>query len=108
MLTRLRTTKASGLKLEVRATCTANGVGFNWVKKRWSVPDDGGPSLCQDPVTGFHRRFIPARLSDNPHVRAEEYVQQLQALPVASRAALLGGRWAIHECSCFPESSSRI
>jgi hypothetical protein len=34
MLSRLRAVEGSGLRLEVRATCTPGGVGHSWVKNR--------------------------------------------------------------------------
>jgi hypothetical protein len=63
------------------------------VRARWKIPDDGGPSTCVDEATKFHRRFIPARLSDNPHLLGTDYERMLQALPTAQRKALLDGRW---------------
>ena len=103
MLSRLRATQGSDLRLEVRATCTANGVGFFWVKNRFAIQDDGGPSMRRDPITGYHRRFIPARLSDNPHLRGGEYEQGLRGMPAASGAALIEGRWDQVEGAMFEQ-----
>jgi hypothetical protein len=101
MQSRLRAAQGSGLRLEIRATATANGVGFHWVKQRFGIDDDGGPSMRRDPITGYHRRFIPARLSDNPHLRGGEYEQGLRGMPATSRAALIEGRWDQTEGAMF-------
>ena len=62
LLSRLRAVEGSGLRLEVRATCTPAGVGSTWVKQRWAIPDDGSRSEIIDPQTGYRRVFIPARI----------------------------------------------
>jgi terminase large subunit-like protein len=103
LLTRLRATEESNLRLEVRSTCCPGGPGHAWVKTRFSIPDDGSASECRDAATGFRRVFIPARVSDNPHLRGSEYERQLQALPEAQRKALLRGRWDVFEGSVFSE-----
>src|SRR5947208_4158437 len=108
MLTRLRAVEGSGLRLEVRATCTPRGVGHAWVKARWNIPNDGSASEVIDPQTGFRRVFIPARIGDNPYLAGTEYERQLQALPEASRKALLLGRWDVYEGAVFAEWDARV
>jgi hypothetical protein len=103
MLSRLRAVEGSGLRLEVRATCTPGGVGHGWVKSRWNIPNDGSASEVIDPKTGFRRVFIPARITDNPYLANTEYSRQLEALPEASRRALLEGRWDIFEGAAFAD-----
>jgi hypothetical protein len=101
MLSRLRAVEGSGLRLEVRATCTPGGVGHSWVKSRWNIPDGGSASEVIDPASGFRRVFIPARINDNPYLAGTEYERQLAALPEATRKALLLGRWDVFEGSVF-------
>src|SRR5206468_3253404 len=105
MLSRLRVTKDSGPRLEVRASANPLGPGTSWVRQRWQIPDDGGPSTCTDEATGFHRRFIPERLSDNMHMLGSDYERQLQSLPSAQRKALLEGRWDAVSGAVFEEFS---
>src|SRR5260370_32584059 len=62
LLSRLRTTKGSGLRLEVRSSANPLGPGASWVRQRFNISGDGGPSESIDPDNGFHRRFIPARI----------------------------------------------
>ena len=108
MLTRLRAVEGSGLRLEVRATCTPGGVGHSWVKSRWGIPNDGSSSEVIDPATGFRRVFIRATVKDNPYLAGTEYERSLAALPEASRKALLEGRWDVFEGAVFSEWDSRI
>ena len=108
MLSRLRTTKGSGLRLEVRSSANPLGSGSFWVKSRFNVPDNGTASECVDPDTGFHRRFIPARISDNVHLLGSDYERQLQSLPSAQRKALLEGRWDAVAGAIFDEFDDRL
>src|SRR5947208_8016796 len=103
MLTRLRAVEGSGLRLEVRATCTPGGVGHAWVKARWNIPNDGSASEVIDQATKFRRVFIPATIKDNPYLANTEYARALEALPEASRKALLLGRWDVFEGAVFSE-----
>src|SRR6266513_2070230 len=66
MLSRLRAVEGSGLRLEVRATCTPGNVGHSWVKSRWNIPNDGSSSEVMDTQTGYRRVFIKATIADNP------------------------------------------
>jgi terminase large subunit-like protein len=103
MLSRVRAVEGSGLRLEVRATCTPGGVGHAWVKSRWNIPNDGSASEVIDPATKFRRVFIPATITDNPFLANTEYARQLEALPEGTRKALLLGRWDVFEGAVFPE-----
>ncbi len=103
MLSRLRAVEGSGLRLEIRATCTPGGVGHAWVKSRWNISNDGSASEVIDRATGFRRVFIPARITDNPHLAKTDYARSLEALPEAQRKALLLGRWDCFEGAVFSE-----
>src|SRR5262245_60201005 len=103
MLSRLRAVEGSGLRLEVRATCTPGGVGHSWVKSRWNIPDDGSSSEATDPHTGYRRVFIRATIKDNPYLASTEYARSLEAMPEDTRKALLEGRWDVFEGAVFSE-----
>jgi hypothetical protein len=105
LLTRLRTTKNSGVRLRVFATGNPLGPGSGWVRSRWRIPGDGSASTCVDEETGFHRRFIPARLADNVYLLGSDYERMLQALPSAQKKALLDGRWDAVAGAVFEEFS---
>tara|TARA_E500000318_G_scaffold11903_2_gene10769 strand:- start:7529 stop:8422 length:894 start_codon:yes stop_codon:yes gene_type:complete len=54
----------------------------------------------------FKRRFIPARLSDNPYLSAQgDYEAMLLSLPEHQRKQLLEGDWDIKEGAAFTEFS---
>lgn len=98
---RLRSTETS-LQCYSRATTNPDGPGQAWVKKRWAIPNEGTATrfevAVKDEVTGIEyvqtRRFIPARLDDNPYLTATpDYRIKLLKMPPDEREALLRGRW---------------
>ena len=105
LLSRLRTTKGSGLRLEVRSSANPLGPGASWVRQRFNIPADGCASECIDPETNFRRVFFPAKVGDNVYLAGSDYVKQLQALPSEQRKALLDGRWDCVSGAVFDEFS---
>lgn len=114
------------LPLFMRATTNPGGVGHGWVKKMFIDPApantpfdaidiDTGKVLVYPPdyhdkkkrgLPLFKRRFIPARLADNPYLfKGGEYETNLLSLPEAQRRKLLDGDWNIVEGAAFPEFS---
>jgi hypothetical protein len=107
--------------------CTANpgGVGGWWVKKMfiepsppntpfWATDIETGLTLRYPDVLGvaedlrgtplFKRKFIPARLTDNPALMASpEYMAMLSSLPETQRRRLLEGDWDVSDDCAFPE-----
>ena len=84
--------------------CTANpgGVGAHWVKKRYIDPSEPGQSFKGG--DGLTRRFIPARLMDNPYLSGDgRYEEMLHALPPVQRKQLLDGNWDVTEGAAFTE-----
>jgi hypothetical protein len=101
LASRLRTTDS---KIDPYLRCTANpgGVGAHWVKKRYVDPCEPGQSFKGD--DGLTRRFIPARLDDNPYLAQDgRYEEMLKALPPVQRRQLLEGNWEITEGAAFSE-----
>lgn len=91
------------LKIHPVARLTANpgGVGHGWVKARFVDPMPPDTTLTAKVEIGTYRgertrRYIPARLNDNPHI-APEYVAELAEKPRALREALLYGKWDAFE-----------
>jgi len=122
---RLRT-KDDALKpyLSMRASTNPGGPGHGWVKRMFidpapygqrfpardmetdeviSVPD-GDPDFPEDrwgtPL--FYRRFIPAKLTDNPYL-GYEYKGNLLSMPEQERRQLLDGDWNVADGAAFPE-----
>jgi hypothetical protein len=84
--------------------CTANpgGVGSTWVKKRYVSPSPPNETFVGD--DGLTRKFIPARLEDNPYLAEDgRYEQMLNALPPVQRKQLLEGNWDVTEGAAFSE-----
>jgi len=101
LASRLRTTDP---EIEVYMRCTTNpgGVGHQWVKKRYIDPAPAGESFTgKDKIS---RKFIPAKLSDNPYLASDgRYEKMLESLDEVSRKRLLEGDWNINEGIAFPE-----
>jgi hypothetical protein len=101
LASRLRTTDSS---IETYLRCTANpgGVGAQWVKKRYVNPVDPNTSFIGK--DGLSRKFIPARLDDNPYLALDgRYEEMLKALPPVQRKQLLDGNWDVAEGAAFVE-----
>lgn len=98
----------TGVRCQFRATCNPGGPGHHWVKQ-WAI-DLGPLKPMKDPDTGLVRIFIPAKLSDNPALLANDpgYINRLKASgsPELVRA-WLEGDWDIVEGAFFPEFSLR-
>jgi hypothetical protein len=121
---RLRSTDPE-LQKSLNMRCTANpgGVGGWWVKKMYidsRTENVAFPAYDIDTMkpfvwpTGhekagqplFYRKFVPARLTDNPHLMADgQYEAMLRSLPEVERKRLLEGDWDVAEGAAFPEFS---
>jgi hypothetical protein len=101
LASRLRTTD-SEITPYMRCTANPGGAGATWVKKRYVNPSEPNESFTGD--DGLTRRFIPARLEDNPYLAKDgRYEQMLKALPDVQRKQLLEGNWDITEGAAFTE-----
>ena len=106
LASRLRTTDSS---IETYLRCTANpgGVGAHWVKKRYVEPSNHNESFIGK--DGLSRKFIPARLEDNPYLAKDgRYKEMLKALPPVQRKQLLEGNWDVAEGAAFVEFDPSI
>jgi len=125
MRSRLRST-APDLPIFMRATTNPGGRGHHWVKKMFIDPAPANKAFdATDIETNevlrypaghskagkalFKRRFIPARLSDNPYLAAQgDYEAMLLSLPEQQRRQLLEGDWDIKEGAAFTEFDRTI
>ena len=101
LASRLRTTDS---EIETYMRCTANpgGAGANWVKKRYIDPAPSNVSFRGG--DGLTRKFIPARLQDNPYLAKDgRYEQMLNSMPPTQRKQLLDGNWDVAEGAAFTE-----
>jgi len=122
---RLRTADPT-LPLSMRATTNPGGPGHQWVKKMFVDPAVPGQDFwARDINTNeilvypkghakegqplFKRRFIPAKLSDNPFLSEDGvYEASLLGLPEDQRRKLLDGDWSVMEGAAFPEFNPTI
>ena len=122
---RLRTTDPE-IETYMRATANPGGVGGWWIKKMFidpAPPDE--PFFATDIESGktlvfgntherageplFRRKFIPARLTDNPYLmRDGEYEMMLMSLPEVQRKRLLEGDWNVAEGAVFSEFNAQV
>jgi len=101
LASRLRTTD-SEITPYMRCTANPGGSGAHWVKKRYIAPAPPNESYVGD--DGITRKFIPARLNDNPYLAQDgRYEQMLKSLPPTQRKQLLEGNWEIAEGAAFTE-----
>lgn len=125
MRSRLRST-APDLKLYQRATTNPGGPGHGWVKKMfidpapwgqpfWATDIETGETLCWPKSHSkagqplFRRRFIPAKLSDNPYLYdSGNYEANLLSLSENERKKLLEGDWDVMEGAAFTEWNRAI
>ena len=101
LASRLRTTDP---EIQTYLRCTANpgGVGSHWVKKRYIEPHESNKSFIGG--DGLTRKFIPAKLADNPYLADDGiYEQMLKSLPPIQRRQLLEGNWDVAEGAAFVE-----
>lgn len=101
LASRLRTTD-SEITTYMRCTANPGGVGATWVKKRYIDPSEPNQSFIGD--DNLSRKFIPARLEDNPFLAEDgRYEEMLKALPPTQRKQLLEGNWDVNEGAAFTE-----
>ena len=101
LASRLRTTD-SEITPYMRCTANPGGAGATWVKKRYVNPSPSNEAFVGK--DGLTRKFIPARLEDNPYLAEDgRYEQMLKALPEVQRRQLLEGNWDITEGAAFTE-----
>lgn len=124
---RLRSTDPELQKnLCMRATTNPGGPGHQWVKKMfvdpalpgeafWAIDIESNEILtypkghAREGEPLFKRRFIPAKLSDNPYLHKDgTYEASLLGLPEDQRRKLLDGDWTVMEGAAFPEFNPRI
>jgi len=101
LASRLRTTDPE-IKTYLRCTANPGGVGSHWVKKRYIEPNESNQSFLGS--DGLTRKFIPAKLVDNPYLAKDGiYEQMLKSLPPLQRKQLLEGNWDVAEGAAFVE-----
>lgn len=84
LFSRLRRKATMHVPLRMRGASNPGNVGHEWVKQRFLTEGHT-----------FGRVFVPAKLSDNPSIDAEEYEKSLNELDPITRTQLLEGDWDV-------------
>ena len=106
LASRLRTTDPE-IKTYLRCTANPGGVGSHWVKKRYVDSNEYNKSFLGS--DGLTRKFIPAKLADNPYLSEDGvYEQMLMSLPPTQRQQLLEGNWDVAEGAAFTEFDPKV
>ena len=98
----------------LRATGNPGNIGSLWVREMFVDPAKPNTRfhVSVDTPTGkreISRRFIPAKLQDNPFMmQTEDYYVMLASLPEVQRKQFLEGDWDAFEDSSFPEFNKVI
>ena len=79
---RNKTMEALGVPMRTRSASNPGGEGHEWVKHRFIIEG-----------IGKGRVFVPAKLTDNPHLDVAEYRESLAELPLIERLQLEHGNW---------------
>jgi hypothetical protein len=98
----------------LRATGNPGNVGSQWVREMFvnpAVPNTTFDIRIDTPVGTkiITRRFIPAKLQDNPYLmQTDDYYAMLASLPEIQKKQFLDGDWDAFEDSAFPEFKKDI
>lgn len=98
----------------MRSTGNPGNIGSQWVREMFVNPTvpNSTFNLEVNTPTGtkiITRRFIPAKLQDNPYLtQTDDYYAMLASLPEVQRKQFLDGDWDAFEDSAFPEFSKSV
>ena len=98
----------------MRATGNPGNIGSQWVREMFvdpAVPNSAFDINIDTPLGTkvITRRFIPAKLQDNPYLtQTDDYYAMLASLPEVQRKQFLDGDWDAFEDSAFPEFNKSI
>lgn len=78
-------TTLAGVPPRIRSTSNPGGPGHAWVKERFVDPKTRHAGAV----------YLPSRITDNPHLDTETYLETLTQLPSAERERLIHGDWDV-------------
>jgi len=103
-----------GIPVYMRSTGNPGNIGSQWVREMFVNPVEPNSTFnvhVDTPVGTkiITRRFIPAKLQDNPYLtQTDDYYAMLASLPEVQRKQFLEGDWDAFEDSAFPEFNKSI
>ena len=88
-----------------RLTANPGGESHVYLRDRFVKPCPQGNVILVDKATKLKRLYIPARLTDNPHLMENDpdYINRLMLLPEAEREAKMNGDWFSFAGAVFQE-----
>lgn len=91
---RVRST-LTGVPALVRGATNPGNIGHVWCRDRFVAPAPEGNVKIYDEIAKSKRIFIPAKLTDNPHLMEKDpdYINRLRILPIAEQKAKIDGDW---------------
>ena len=98
----------------MRSTGNPGNIGSQWVREMFVNPTIPNKTFNLEVSTPtgtkiITRRFIPAKLQDNPYLmQTDDYYAMLASLPEVQRKQFLDGDWDAFEDSAFPEFSKSV
>tara|TARA_B110000285_G_C15137617_1_gene628254 strand:- start:997 stop:2814 length:1818 start_codon:yes stop_codon:yes gene_type:complete len=98
----------------MRATGNPGNVGSTWVKEMFVDPSEPNNQFDVEiptpmGVKKISRKFIPAKLQDNPYLmQTDDYYAMLASLPEVQKKQFLEGDWDAYESSSFPEFNRQV
>ena len=110
MLAELRSPDPT-IQTQAYATANPGGPGEPWLIKRFVKPcgEDGARIFVDPQERMMTRRFIPARVTDNPiYANDLKYMATLRALPMRRRQQLLEGKWGVGSGRGLDELTERV
>lgn len=102
LATRLRSSDPNIPVLGIRSGTNPGGVGHGAFKTEFITATDHGNTVVVD-GKGRTRRFIPAKVTDNPHINPEYEADLAGIKDPALRAALKDGNWDTFAGQFFTE-----
>ena len=93
----------------MRSTGNPGNIGSQWVREMFVNPTIPNKTFNLEVSTPtgtkiITRRFIPAKLQDNPYLmQTDDYYAMLASLPEVQRKQFLDGDWDAFDDSAFPE-----
>ena len=103
-----------GIPVFMRSTGNPGNIGSQWVREMFVNPTEPNKSFNLEVSTPtgvkiITRRFIPAKLQDNPYLmQTDDYYAMLASLPEVQRKQFLDGDWDAFEDSAFPEFDKNL
>jgi len=103
-----------GIPVFMRSTGNPGNIGSQWVREMFVNPAEPNKSFNLEISTPtgvkiITRRFIPAKLQDNPYLmQTDDYYAMLASLPEVQRKQFLDGDWDAFEDSAFPEFNKAL